>query len=444
MQGSRPSTGHSRPTSLDSTTDMSDSYAAYVASIGGIAVRSGSIGPVSLSSAPTPTPPTTLAPSTPTNRSLDFDFTFDTESVVASPLVARSTSFGTTTTAQTTAKDRLVIAAPPPPSPAALRAIPPVPPMMTRSKTANVNVNNTILLRSNTRKSVASTASTLSLESLPSMNSTGSTPLSNRTPLSRRASDTRSRATSHSTSIDSVAQRPSMASISTAGFMEANDPQLTLRFLLNQPNTMYGIVKREKAARNWLGSMKSTWNPYITVLYGDKLILYHASKKLLTSDSLNGPFYSSGSSIQFQDTPTTKPRSSFSSSAPKQEQQPPSFKSASLYQPPSSALRLTPESEIHVSEKGVYVLKVTGKKLEEVNVDAFKSVGLDSSSSSISTASTLSSSLSRLDFGILEDKSWELQFDNADSMMEWLGRIKARVLEMRRSLTRERLDADEE
>ncbi|KAI9348044.1 hypothetical protein BDR26DRAFT_21043 [Obelidium mucronatum] len=210
------------------------------------------------------------------------------------------------------------------------------------------------LARSNTRLSIgsdittmtiATSTSSLSLESMPSMHSTGST--------FRQAQSARYRATSHDSGMDMPVPRPSMASISTAGFMEANDPQLSLRFLLNQPNTMYGVVKRERPTKTWFGP-KNTYTPYITALYGDKLIMYHASRSFLSrykmasrQESINGPFYSAGSTIQFKNVDLGGdfgPRPSQTTSNPAT---PPQFSSSSLYQPPSYVLRLTVESEIH-------------------------------------------------------------------------------------------------
>ncbi|KAJ3017132.1 UNVERIFIED_CONTAM: hypothetical protein HDU68_011829 [Siphonaria sp. JEL0065] len=45
---------------------------------------------------------------------------------------------------------------------------------------------------------------------------------------------------------------------------------------------MFGVVKREPSKK--FGRNKSKFNPYITVLYGDKLIAYHASGKETTDN----------------------------------------------------------------------------------------------------------------------------------------------------------------
>ncbi|KAJ3029801.1 UNVERIFIED_CONTAM: hypothetical protein HDU68_011028 [Siphonaria sp. JEL0065] len=383
-----------------------DAYLAYVQSIGGVAAiqameagrssssserRSGSsIGTTSVVGSPAPL------------------------FVPGSPLLARHLNSNSNSSKD---KDRFVIDAPPPPSAAALRAIPRKSNSSSNGTPMNRTQNQSVpisLSRSNTRLSIASDtmtiatyASSLSLESMPSVKSSGST--------YKSMSDLKSRfrATSHDSGVEHVpVPRPSMASISTAGFMEVNDPQLSLRFLLNQPNTMFGVVKREQLSRTFLGRNKSKFNPYITVLYGDKLIAYHASgkEKLLRPDTMNGPFYSAGSTIHLKNDGISGDYTRrISATTPNL-----TFSSNSMHAAPRSILRLTTESEIHVSEKGVYVLKVTGKKIDNTadvaSMTAFSSIPLE--------------------FGILEDKTWLLQFENPDSMMEWMARIKRLIADM--------------
>ncbi|KAJ3076251.1 hypothetical protein HDU98_004864 [Podochytrium sp. JEL0797] len=242
-------------------------------------------------------------------------------------------------------------------------------------------------------RTTTTSLSGLSLESLPSMTSSASS----RKPRAATLAGV---------------PRPSLAAIQGAGFLEKSDPHVALRFLLMQPNCLYGIIRREKAKRNWLGRDKSTWTPYLTVLYGDKLIQYHTTRKdryAAQTDTMNGPFYSLGSSIQnYLDAPTVSSNPHFL---------PPTISPNSLHDPPSSVLRLTTESEIHVSEKGVYVLRVTGKKMENT-------------ADSASFASVSSTSATVLDFGFLEDKTWMLQFENPESMMEWMTVIKNLLADM--------------
>ncbi|KAJ3020056.1 UNVERIFIED_CONTAM: hypothetical protein HDU68_010382 [Siphonaria sp. JEL0065] len=334
--------------------------------------------------------------------------------VPGSPLLARHLNSDSNSSKD---KDRFVIDAPPPPSAATLRAIP---------RKSNTSINGTpmnrtqnqsvpiSLSRSNTRQSIASdtmtiatNASSLSRESMASVKSSGSTY------KSMIDLKSRFRATSHDSGVEHIpVPRPSMASISTAGFMEVNDPQLSLRFLLNQPNTMFGVVKREQPSHTFLGRNKSKFNPYITVLYNDKLIAYHASgkEKLLRPDTMNGPFYSAGSTIHLKNNGISGDYSRRSSATTPN----PTFSSNSMHAAPRSILRLTTESEIHVSEKGIYVLKVTGKKIDNTADVA---------------AMTAASSIS-LEFDILEDKTWLMQFENPDSMMEWMARIKRLIADM--------------
>ncbi|KAJ3026227.1 UNVERIFIED_CONTAM: hypothetical protein HDU68_005992 [Siphonaria sp. JEL0065] len=382
-----------------------DAYLSYVQSIGGVAAIQA-LEPGRTSSSSERRSTSSTGASTAIGSPVPIF-------VPGSPLLARHLNSNSN---NSNAKDRFVIDAPPPPSAAALRAIPRksnsssgTP--MNRTQNQSVPIS---LSRSNTRLSIASdtmtiatNASSLSLESMPSIKS------SNSTYKSMSDLKSRFRATSHDSSVEHVpVPRPSMASISTAGFMEVNDPQLSLRFLLNQPNTMFGVVKREKLSRNFLGRTKSTFVPYITVLYGDKLIAYHASGKerLLRPDTMNGPYYSAGSTIHLKNDGISGAYTRrITASTPN-----PTFSSNSMHAPPRNILRLTTESEIHVSEKGVYVLKVTGKKIDNT--------------ADVATMTAVSSI--PLEFGILEDKTWLMQFENPDSMMEWMARIKRLISDM--------------
>ncbi|KAI8609621.1 hypothetical protein BC830DRAFT_1149666 [Chytriomyces sp. MP71] len=231
--------------------------------------------------------------------------------------------------------------------------------------------------------------------------------------------------------------RPTMSAISSAGFMEHTDPTWMLRHVLAQPNVMYGVVARERTSRGWLRMLKS-WNAYLVVFRDGTLNTYHLGKNTVSrykfsrpGECINGPFFSPGSEL-WDFIPGI----------------PPLLASGTLFQTPSSVLRLTEDSEVHVHEQGVYVLKVTGRKFNllvpdtPANATTTSSGGKlpsvpDSSetvnsftqdeSSILPPASVTAFRVNHYASGLTEEKTWMLQFETAESMMEWMTRIRRSI-----------------
>ncbi|KAJ3238275.1 hypothetical protein HDU81_008099 [Chytriomyces hyalinus] len=428
-------------------------------------------------------------------------------------LAMHQDSLHSPTASPATAHPPILIPPPPPPSAALLRAIPlasagiavtrqmsmPAVISRTRSRSSFDSDTASTISRSSfsysenaysTTGSIASAPSKLSSPSLGVALWTRSRALSSSGTRNHRefGSDSMmagSSASMYGNASSSQTQHTSITAITTAGFMEPTDPKWTLRHILAQPNVMYGLVRREKPSQTWLKSLKTKSSPYILALVDGNLAAFHSHKngvslplrsKLTHSGgegaqfSLNGPFF----------TPTTTdpvpskncPLAATSSTLPV-------FSTSVLYTPPSSVLQLTSDSEIHVSEKGVFVLRVTGKKLRGVShgntttaagrldvgpsaatqvepfgggsgswnagkqssvdvvVNAAAAAGLGASvadfpaAASSSPTTTTTSSSRNVVSHLQEDKTWMLQFDDADAMMEWMTRIRRVISEIK-------------
>ncbi|KAJ3405339.1 hypothetical protein HDU80_001522 [Chytriomyces hyalinus] len=416
----------------------------------------------------------------------------------------------------------ILIPPPPPPSAALLRAIPlssagiavtrqmsmPAVISRTRSRSSFDSDTASTISRSSfsysdnaysTTGSIASAPSKLSSPSLGVALWTRSRALSSSATRSHRefGSDglmAGSSASSVYGNPSSQTQHTSISAITTAGFMEPTDPKWTLRHILAQPNVMYGLVRREKPSQTWLKSLKSKSSPYILALVDGNLAAFQSHKngvslplrsKLTThsgegssSLSLNGPFFTTATTTATTTTTdnnlvpskistslSAKTCTSLSAAAATSSSNStlPVFSTSVLYNPPSSVLQLTCDSEIHVSEKGVFVLRVTGKKIRvsshanngtsevlagggvwhggaaaairpgkqqssvDVVANAVAAAGLGASvvdfQSPAATAAA-SSSPRNVVSHLQEDKTWMLQFDDADAMMEWMTRIR--------------------
>ncbi|KAJ3245155.1 hypothetical protein HDU77_009582, partial [Chytriomyces hyalinus] len=258
---------------------------------------------------------------------------------------------------------------------------------------------------------------------------------------------------------------------------------------------MYGLVRREKPSQTWLKSLKSKSSPYILALVDGNLAAFQSHKngvslplrsKLTThsgegssSLSLNGPFFTTATSTTTDNnnlvpSKTSSPSlsaktcTSLSAAAATSSNSStfsPVFSTSVLYNPPSSVLQLTCDSEIHVSEKGVFVLRVTGKKLRvsshanngtsevlagggaqgtlwhggggaaaggsgkqqssvDVVANAVAAAGLGASVVDFQSPAAAGASPRNVVSHLQEDKTWMLQFDDADAMMEWMTRIR--------------------
>ncbi|KAI8613268.1 hypothetical protein BC830DRAFT_1170379 [Chytriomyces sp. MP71] len=309
----------------------------------------------------------------------------------------------------------IIIPSPPPPNAAALRAIP-----MNRQLSMPAPRSSHMSLTSDTASTLSSFSYTDSVASAPT------------THLSSPGPKNLFRTRSYSEAPQPG--RPSMSAISSAGFMEHRDPAWTLRHVLAQPNVMYGVVARERTSRGWLKMLKS-WNSFLVVLRNGTLSTYHLGKNTVSrykfsrpGECINGPFFSPGSEL-WDFVPGV----------------PPLLASGTLFQTPSSVLRLTDESEVHVHEQGVYVLKVTGRKINLLVPSTPATAVItskmppvpgsgESANSYIHSDISIASPASGTSFsvadnasGLSEEKTWMLQFETAESMMEWMTRIRQSI-----------------
>ncbi|KAJ3389086.1 hypothetical protein HDU84_009182 [Entophlyctis sp. JEL0112] len=252
----------------------------------------------------------------------------------------------------------------------------------------------------------------------------------------------------------------------------------TLSAMLALPDTLYGIIRREKAkqanandgdfprtastGRPWL-RITPAWSHFVLVLQKDTLYLFHVPRGIMTASSLsslvlgrNGPYQASdtaaaadadnatnttgrsGAAVRLADPRSENTYSTAASPPPP----PPAkyFSARLLARHPTSCLKIVAMSEAYVCETGIYVLKVTGRRVEPTATSsgtgrAVEDDALDEDETAsivYARSSVGGSGNGRVPTGgpldkLLEDyvdNTWLIQFDRPESMMTWMSTIR--------------------